>query len=58
MIKSLAKGAPNADGIAEVSMLGNDGKLAFVQDAEGLKVKFPATKPCDYAFSLKIIGAR
>jgi hypothetical protein len=30
--------------------------LEFLQDAEGLKVKMPPDKPCDYVFALKITG--
>ena len=34
------------------------GALQFTQDADGLKVKFPAEKPCDYAYALKITGLK
>ena len=39
-------------------MLGHAGALAFTQDAAGLHVKFPAEKPCDYAYVLKITGLK
>jgi alpha-L-fucosidase len=40
--------------VKKVSMLGHQGNLVFSQDADGLKVVFPAEKPCDIAWSLKI----
>ena len=42
--------------IVSVSLLGHAGKLRFTQDSEGLKVKMPADRPCDYAYTLKITG--
>jgi alpha-L-fucosidase len=44
--------------ITSVTLLGSTEKLKFTQDAEGLKIKLPADKPCDYAFSLKIVGLK
>ena len=43
--------------VANVAMLGFKGKLQWTQEAEGLRVQMPPVKPCDYAFTLKIIGA-
>jgi alpha-L-fucosidase len=59
-ITSLASGAKDlpAGKIAQVELLGHAGNLPFTQDAEGLKVKFPADKPCDYAYVLKITGLK
>jgi alpha-L-fucosidase len=62
-IASLAKGKA-LDGqvpkgrIKSVTLLGNPGKLKFTQDADGLKVKLPTVKPCDYAWTLKITGLK
>jgi hypothetical protein len=42
----------------KVELLGYAGMLAFTQDANGLKVTFPAEKPCDYYFALKIKGLK
>jgi len=39
-------------------LLGHAGNLDFTQDAQGLKVKFPTDKPCDYAYVLKITGLK
>jgi len=63
LITSLAKGK-TLDGqvpqgkIKTVTLLGSPGKLKFTQDADGLKVKLPADKPCDYAWTLKIAGLK
>ncbi len=63
VIASLTKGKA-LDGavpqgkIKTVTLLGSPGKLKFTQDADGLKVKLPADKPCDYAWTLKIVGLK
>ncbi len=59
-VKSLATGAKDlpAGKIEKVELLGHAGSLPFTQDAEGLKVKFPAEKPCDFAYALKITGLK
>jgi len=44
--------------ITSVTMLGHAGKLQFTQDADGLKVKLPPDRPCDYAYTLKITGLK
>jgi alpha-L-fucosidase len=57
VITSLATG--KAEGkVTRVELLGHSGDLKFTQDAEGLKVKFPAEKPCDAAYALKITGVK
>ncbi|MBC8170842.1 MAG: alpha-L-fucosidase, partial [Anaerolineae bacterium] len=54
VIKSLHTGSPHQTGsITEVSMLGA-GQLEWVQNSEGLRIKTPAQKPCEDAFSFKI----
>jgi alpha-L-fucosidase len=58
VITSLATGQGVQGRVAKVEMLGHSGDLQFSQDAEGLKVKFPAEKPCDYAYVLKISGLK
>jgi alpha-L-fucosidase len=59
-ITSLASGANSlpAGKIDKVELLGHAGTLPFTQDVEGLKVTFPAEKPCDYAYALKITGLK
>ena len=44
----------NAGAVEKVEMLGHDGTLEFTQTDTGLKVKLPADKPCQHAWSLKI----
>ena len=58
VLTSLASGQPVQGKVTKVEMLGHAGNLPFTQDAEGLKVKFPAEKPCDYAYVLKISGLK
>jgi alpha-L-fucosidase len=60
VITSLATGAASLPGgkIEKVELLGHSGNLDFTQDADGLKVKFPADKPCDFAYALKITGLK
>jgi alpha-L-fucosidase len=36
-------------------MLGSDQPLSWTRDEEGLKVKLPAEKPCEHAYTLKLI---
>jgi alpha-L-fucosidase len=57
-ITSLATGATGVDKVARVELLGHPGNLEFAQGADGLKVKMPGDKPCDYAFALKISGLK
>ena len=58
VITSLATGKAPQGKVDSVELLGHAGKLEFSQDAAGLKVKFPADKPCDYAYVLKITGLK
>ena len=52
-------GTTNAVGkVKSVTLLGHRGKLEFSQDETGLKIKMPAEKPCDYAYSFKITGLK
>jgi hypothetical protein len=32
------------------------GKVEFKQDNDGLMVTLPGSKPCEYAYGLKILG--
>jgi alpha-L-fucosidase len=58
VIKSLATDQPVQGKVTSVELLGHAGPLAFTQDATGLHVKFPADKPGDFAYSLKISGLK
>jgi alpha-L-fucosidase len=57
-ISALGEGKGLEGKIEKVELLGHDGPLEFTQDATGLKVTFPAEKPCDFAYSLKISGLK
>jgi hypothetical protein len=39
-------------------LLGHAGKLAFTQEATGLRVKMPMQKLCDFAYVPKITGLK
>jgi alpha-L-fucosidase len=58
VITSLAIGKSLEGKITSVTLLGSPGTLKFTQDEQGLKVKLPAQRPCDYAYSLKITGLK
>ncbi len=58
VVKSLASGQPVQGTVERVELLGHPGELKFTRDADGLKVKFPAEKPCDFAYVLKITGLK
>src|SRR5665213_216473 len=44
--------------IEKVELLGHKGALEFTQDGGGLKVNFPAEKPCRFCYALKISGLK
>jgi alpha-L-fucosidase len=52
LIRSLSLGTPTSP-ITSVSLLGA-GPVEWLQGAEGLRIKMPAEKPCEYAFTFKI----
>jgi alpha-L-fucosidase len=58
VISSLAAGSKDLTGgrIEKIELLGHAGTLDFTQDSEGLKVKMPQDRPCDFVFALKITG--
>jgi alpha-L-fucosidase len=58
VITSLGSGQPVRGEIERVELLGHPGSLPFIRTAEGLKVMFPADRPCDFAFVLKISGLK
>lgn len=43
--------------ITSVTLLGSKAKLNWRQTGDGLAVDLPATKPCDFAYGLKVEGA-
>jgi len=52
-IESLAAGK-NLDNITSMSLLGSAGGLKWERDAQGLSVRLPERKPCDFAYVIKI----
>jgi alpha-L-fucosidase len=56
-IKTLAEGSVNSPlEIEYIQLLGAEASLKWERDAEGLTVELPATRPCNYAYALKIQG--
>lgn len=53
LIKSLGQ---NGAKVANVSLIGHQGKLEFIQDEKGLKISLPAQAPCKHAYVFKIDG--
>ena len=47
----------NSDAIRQVELLGSEQPLHWSRDPEGLKVRLPAEKPCQHAYTLKITWA-
>ncbi len=56
LIRSLAPSAGHRGTVRTVSLLGCESSLAFEQTAEGLRVRLPASRPCDHVYTLKIEG--
>ena len=58
LVKSFSTKSSYLEGrtITNVSLMGYQGKLDWIQNEEGLSVKMPVDKPCEDAFVLKIDG--
>jgi alpha-L-fucosidase len=58
LVKSFSTQSSYLEGrtITNVSLMGYQGKLDWIQNEEGLSVKMPVDKPCEDAFVLKIDG--
>jgi alpha-L-fucosidase len=56
VVKSLAKRAGGTGVVQTVSLLGSKARLDWSQTEDGLVVKLPAAKPCEFAYTLKITG--
>jgi alpha-L-fucosidase len=54
IVKSLAKSNINDQTVKSVTLLGSNESLHWDQTMHGLSVAFPAIKPCEYAYTLKI----
>jgi alpha-L-fucosidase len=58
VIQTLGSGGVAEGTIKSVTLLGHEGELKFTQGKDGLRVEMPETKPCDYAYVLKIVGLK
>lgn len=56
VIPALALGKTPSGEINKIELLGYPTALAFAQELDGLHVTFPAEKPCDFAYALRITG--
>jgi alpha-L-fucosidase len=56
LLRSLAKNATAKGKIQCVKLLGSDAELVFQHNKEGLVVKLPDEKPCNYSWALDITG--
>lgn len=45
----------NIDTVSQINMLGSAEKLSWSQDKNGLKIKVPTKKPCQHAYTFKIV---
>lgn len=54
LIKSLDKHAVGDAKIKNVRLLGSSEKIIWQTTDEGVKLQFPETKPCEYAYAFKI----
>jgi len=56
IIKSLKKDSPYLNNkITSVQLLGSNDKLSWEQTSEGLEIILPQNKPCNFAYSFKVI---
>jgi alpha-L-fucosidase len=53
----IASITPDIMKVKRVIMLGHQGKISFQQDEQGLKITFPAEKPCEFAYTFKFQGS-
>jgi alpha-L-fucosidase len=53
-VKSLNKDAIADAKLLDVKMLGSNEKIAWTQTDGGIKISFPKTRPCEYAYSFKL----
>jgi len=55
VIKTLGSGSKHYPGeIGKIELLGSSEVIRFTRDASGLVVELPGSKPCAFAYSLKI----
>jgi alpha-L-fucosidase len=54
VLEHLAPGNSRIGEIASVSLIGHNGSVEWEHFGDGLKIKFPKEKPCEFAYALKI----
>ncbi len=54
-IESLSEQEKTLGQIQSVTLLGYDENLEWTRDNEGLHIRLPETKPCDYAYAFRIV---
>lgn len=54
IMEHLSPGNSRIAPVASVSLVGYEGVLEWRQNGDGLEVKFPKEKPCEFAYALKI----
>jgi alpha-L-fucosidase len=57
VIRSLGSSAMNGQTIRSVTLLGPEAKVAFKQQADGLRIELPVEAPGKYAYAFRIDGA-
>jgi len=56
LVKSLRAGSPYlSERVSEIGLVGFPQTLVWTQDAESLRIKVPAQKPCEHAYAFKIV---
>ena len=55
MVDIKAFAGTDATEIRQVTLLGHDGPLKWTRNKEGLHVSMPRNKPCEHAFSIRIV---
>jgi alpha-L-fucosidase len=55
VVRSLGSSAMNGQTIGSVVLLGSDAKVAFEQQADGLRIQLPAEAPGKYAYAFRIV---
>ena len=54
IMEFLAPGNARVGSVENVTLIGHEGELEWRQYGDGLEVKFPEEKPCEFAYALKI----
>jgi alpha-L-fucosidase len=58
VIRSLAKVEGATGQVANVTLLGHEGGLTWTHDEQGLTIRLPGERPCEYAVTFKITGQK